>query len=103
QLAPKAAGKTIVEAEVLDPLWCSPLPPQRVEEMLRGRRIDAVHRRGKYLIVALEAERFLVMHLRMTGNLLWRPAMAGGPRKARAQTPYLRVRLVLDSGGELLF
>ena len=41
-----------------------------VEAELKGRRIESVGRRGKYLIVGLEGDRFLVMHLRMTGNLL---------------------------------
>ena len=36
----------------------------------RGRRIEALRRRGKYLIAELDGERYLVMHLRMTGNLL---------------------------------
>jgi formamidopyrimidine-DNA glycosylase len=105
QLAPKAASKTIVEAQVLDPRWCAPVPPGEVEEMLRGRRIETVHRRGKYLMMELDSERFLVMHLRMTGNLLWRafkPREHAG-RGSLEAIPHLRVRLVLDSGDEILF
>ena len=105
QLAPKAAGKTIVEAQVLDPRWCAPVPPGEVEEMLRGRRIETVGRRGKYLIMELDTERFLVMHLRMTGNLLWsafKPREPAG-RGSLEAIPHLRVRLVLDSGDEILF
>ncbi len=47
-----------------------PAPPAEVERALAGRRIDAVDRRGKYLLLRLYGDRTLAMHLRMTGNLL---------------------------------
>src|SRR5437867_4313175 len=95
QLAPKLAGSTIVDARVLDPLWCAPADPETVERALRGHRIERLGRRGKYLLLELEGERFLVMHLRMTGNLLWAKPDDGEP-------PYLRVRLLLEGGGRLI-
>jgi formamidopyrimidine-DNA glycosylase len=98
QLVPRVAGRTIVEAEVFDPLWCAPRASEDVEADLRGERISSLGRRGKYLLMELEDERFLVMHLRMTGNLLWVP----GPDDV-AGRPHLRVRLVLDDGNRLLF
>jgi formamidopyrimidine-DNA glycosylase len=98
QLAPRVAGRTIVDAQVLDPLWCAPRAPEEVEADLRGEPIVALGRRGKYLLLELADERFLVMHLRMTGNLLWvDPADDLEPR------PHLRVRLVLDDDHRLLF
>ena len=98
QLAPRVAGRTIVEAEVFDPLWCAPRAPEEVEIELRGERIRSLGRRGKYLVMELEGERFLVMHLRMTGNFLWVPEQDDEPGR-----PHLRVRLVLDDGNRLLF
>jgi formamidopyrimidine-DNA glycosylase len=98
QLAPLVAGRTIVEAEVLDPLWCAPRAPAEVERELRGRQVLSLGRRGKYLIAELEGERFLVIHLRMTGNLLWTSAEQDVPGRA-----HLRVRLLLDSSDRLLF
>jgi formamidopyrimidine-DNA glycosylase len=98
QLAPRVAGRTIVEAEVFDPLWCAPRAPEGVEIDLRGERIESLGRRGKYLVMALADERFLVMHLRMTGNLLWVPEDEDVPGRS-----HLRVRLVLDDGNRLLF
>jgi formamidopyrimidine-DNA glycosylase len=65
---------------------------------LRGERIAALGRRGKYLVMELEDGRFLLMHLRMTGNLLWVSADDDTPGR-----PYLRVRLMLDDGNRLLF
>jgi len=98
QLAPRVAGHTIVDAQVLDPLWCAPRDPEAVEHDLRGELIERLERRGKYLVLELEGERFLVMHLRMTGNLLW--VDEGDDEPGR---PHLRVRIVLDDGHRLLF
>jgi formamidopyrimidine-DNA glycosylase len=98
QLAPRVAGRTVVEAEVIDPLWCAPRSPEEVEIDLRGERIESLGRRGKYLLLELEDERFLVMHLRMTGNLLWVSEQDDLPGR-----PHLRVRLTLDDGNRLLF
>ena len=117
QLEPEVAGRTIEAAEVLDERWTRPELPRRVEKALAGRRIDAVGRRGKYLVVGLDDGRSLVMHLRMTGNLLVRPAGStevadlmetdrlGGPRlyESHPETRHLRARIVLDDGSELWF
>ena len=69
-------GRRIESAEVLDERWTRPGPAAATEEALPGRRIEAVARRGKYLIVRLDDGSALVMHLRMTGNLLL-PARSG--------------------------
>jgi len=98
QLAPRVAGRTIARARVFDPLWSAPVAPREVERKLRGRRIEALRRRGKYLIADLDEDRHLVMHLRMTGNLLW-----VAPEDDRPERPHLRVRLTLDDGHRLLF
>ena len=46
-----------------------------------GARIESVGRRGKYLVVEPRRRRALVMHLRMTGNLLVRAAGLDGGRR----------------------
>jgi formamidopyrimidine-DNA glycosylase len=98
QLEPKVVGRTIARAEVLDPLWCAPRAPADVESRLRGLQIRGLARRGKYLVAELQGDRFLVMHLRMTGNLLWAGPSDDGPEPA-----YLRFCLVLEHGERLLF
>ncbi|MGH2954846.1 MAG: bifunctional DNA-formamidopyrimidine glycosylase/DNA-(apurinic or apyrimidinic site) lyase, partial [Solirubrobacterales bacterium] len=117
QLEPAVVGRTIERAEVLDERWTRPVAPPEVEAALAGRRIEAVERRGKYLIVRLDDGAALVMHLRMTGNLLLRPPQSdsvadlmeterlGGPRlyEGSADVRYLRSRILLDDGAELLF
>jgi len=94
QLAPELAGRRLEALEVLDPRWCLPAHPGELADAVRGRRIERVGRRGKYLVVALEDEVALVMHLRMTGTLLLVPADEDVPGR-----PHLRVRLVLEPGG----
>jgi formamidopyrimidine-DNA glycosylase len=42
-------------------------------DLLRGQRIGRVHRRGKWIIVDLERNMHLVIHLGMTGQLTVRP------------------------------
>ena len=117
QLEPEVVGRTITEAEVLDERWTRPELPERVERALTGRAIRSVGRRGKYLVVGLDDGSALVMHLRMTGNLLIREPGAdaladlmntdrlGGPRlyESPPDARHLRARLVLDDGSELWF
>jgi formamidopyrimidine-DNA glycosylase len=102
QIESEIVGRTIKRAEVLDERWSRPEPPRAVEAALAGRRIESVGRRGKYLVVSLDDGSALVMHLRMTGNLLLRPHGAG----AFGDDPelrYLRARLTLDDRHELWF
>ena len=95
QLAPALEGRRIEAVAVLDPRWSDPAPPEAIEDALRGRRIEAVRRRGKYLILSLEDDVHLVMHLRMTGNLLL--------TEESEDPPHTRVAIGLDDGRRLLF
>jgi formamidopyrimidine-DNA glycosylase len=61
-----------------------------------GGRIESVERRGKYLVLRLDSGSMVVVHLRMTGALLHRPAHAPPDR-------FLRIVLSLDDGSELRF
>ncbi|MGI8945590.1 MAG: bifunctional DNA-formamidopyrimidine glycosylase/DNA-(apurinic or apyrimidinic site) lyase [Thermoleophilaceae bacterium] len=104
QLAPEMEGRAIRALEVLDPRWCEPAAPAALADAVRGRTIDRVVRRGKYLLVELEGEVALVMHLRMTGTLLLTDAegdQTGMP--VPPQRPHLRARTELDDGRWVLF
>jgi formamidopyrimidine-DNA glycosylase len=92
QLAPALEGRRLERMEVLDPRWCEPAPPSALEDAVRGRTIELLGRRGKYLILSLEDDVHLAMHLRMTGNLLLAHASDPDPK-------YLRVRFVLGPDG----
>jgi formamidopyrimidine-DNA glycosylase len=106
QLEPAVVGRTIDAVRVLDERWTRPEPPRALEAEVRGRRIEEVRRRGKYLIVDLEGDRHLVMHLRMTGNLLIAGrGRFGAPRlyESEPDARFLRAVLELDDGSELWF
>jgi formamidopyrimidine-DNA glycosylase len=94
QLAPHLEGRTIVEAQILDPRWTRPQPPAAVEAELRRAVVERVGRAGKYLVWSLSGERYLLMHLRMTGTLLFDPV---------APPPHSRVLLELDDGHLLVY
>ncbi len=50
QLAPLVEGRRLRRVEILDPRWSRPLDPRELADALRGRRIEALGRRGKYLV-----------------------------------------------------
>ena len=95
QLAPEVSGRRIDAAEILDERLVRPAAPAKIARGLEGRRIETVDRRGKYLLVRLEDDGVLALHLRMTGNVLVGPA-GSEPR-------HLRARFELDDGTEILF
>jgi formamidopyrimidine-DNA glycosylase len=117
QLAPELVGRRIERATVLDERLTRPEPARSVERVLDGRLVEAVERRGKYLLIVLDGGRTLAIHLRMTGNLLLREAgegmvadlmevePLGGPRlyEGSPQLRYARARFELDDGRELVF
>jgi formamidopyrimidine-DNA glycosylase len=73
-LAPHVEGRTLDAVEIRDPRWSRPLAPAELEDALRGRRVERLSRRGKYLVWELSDDVYLLMHLRMTGTLLLDPA-----------------------------
>jgi formamidopyrimidine-DNA glycosylase len=79
---------------------------------MRGAGIAGLGRRGKYLLLALDGARTLVMHLRMTGNLVLvdgeaRLDPSEGMRLYEGERStserHLRARFALDDGRELWF
>ena len=94
QLAPLVEGRVVERLDISDPRWCLPLAPEAIVDAVQGREVERLARRGKYLVWELEDDAFLLMHLRMTGTLLYDPPPG---------TPYERVRWVLGDGHELRF
>ena len=95
QIEPELVGRRIESMEVFDERLTRPVPPREVERAVTGRRIESVGRRGKYLMVRLEGGRWLVMHLRMTGNIVL--------REPRSDVRFLRAVIRLEGGTTLLF
>jgi len=112
QLEPEVAGRRIARLEVLDERWSRPVPPEELGAAVGGGTIEHLGRRGKYILMGLDGGRTLVMHLRMTGNLILREGEEMlDPSEGRrlyesersTEARHLRARFVLDDGRELWF
>ncbi|MCJ7547349.1 MAG: bifunctional DNA-formamidopyrimidine glycosylase/DNA-(apurinic or apyrimidinic site) lyase [Deltaproteobacteria bacterium] len=64
QLRHKIVGSEIAEMRIID-------PKLGIIEGLEGKTVRGIRRHGKTLAIELEENRALVLHLRMTGRLLW--------------------------------
>ena len=98
QLAPHLEGRTIVRAVIGDPRFTRPVAPADFAAGLAGARIERLGRRGKYLIWSLSGDRHLLVHLRMTGALLYEPP--GGPATWVA---HARSWFDLDDGHRIVY
>ena len=92
QLAPRVEGRRLERVEVLDARWCRPVAPAQLAAALAGRTVERLGRRGKYLVWEL-GEVFLLIHLRMTGTLLYDPV---------GLAVHARAHLDLDDGHRLV-
>lgn len=75
-LLPVLQGAVIARAEVNRPDLRWPLP-ERMAERLTARRITALRRRSKYLLVDLDSGETLLVHLGMSGRMLISGAQIG--------------------------
>jgi formamidopyrimidine-DNA glycosylase len=93
-LRPHLVGRTIVSCDVRFPTIVRHPEPARFAAELAGRRMEAVTRRGKYILHALDCGEdplLLVVHLGMTGQ--WRIVAAETP-----EPDHLHAVLDLDDG-----
>lgn len=68
-LATRIEGQSLARVRILNPFVLrTAVPPLSDAE---GRRVDAVQRLGKRIVVALAGERYLVVHLMIAGRLRW--------------------------------
>ena len=79
-LAELLPGRVVARAMVFDSPKSFPNAPSDVEQFLYGARVTAVRRRAKVLMIDLDTRYSLVVHLKMTGQLIFRGAQsfAGG-------------------------
>ncbi|HDQ99532.1 MAG TPA: bifunctional DNA-formamidopyrimidine glycosylase/DNA-(apurinic or apyrimidinic site) lyase, partial [candidate division WOR-3 bacterium] len=96
ELEPLLAGRRIAAVEVRRPDIVGWPGAGRFASGCQGRRIERVGRRGKYLIIGLDAGFELVIHLRLSGHLQVVPARAAVRR-------HERVRFRLSGGRALVF
>ena len=75
----RLAGATLQRVRLLTPFLLRSVDPPL--SALTGRRVVGLRRLGKRIVIALEAELFLVIHLMIAGRLQWRAAGAKPPGK----------------------
>ena len=95
-LEPLVVGRRLEQVTILDPRLTRPFDPARVAAELEGERVQALDRRGKYLVVRFESGRVLLIHLRMTGQLLH-----GEPLPDT--DAHLRAVVRLDDGSDVVY
>jgi formamidopyrimidine-DNA glycosylase len=96
-LRERVLGRTIVEVGSLD--WPRMAPNATLAQLMTtavGRTIVSVMRRGKYVIAGLSGEAFLLLHRKMSGNLVLR-------RCDSAIEKHTHLTVTFDDGARLDF
>jgi formamidopyrimidine-DNA glycosylase len=96
QLRETVPGRRITCVDVRWARAVQDMEPAAFVAAVTGRIVDAIGRRAKYLLLTLDDGQLLIVHRRMSGNLLLR--MAG-----QDEPPYVRVALDLDDGRRLYY
>lgn len=73
-LKPYILGKTLTETLVLNPGTIAGVDPETLRRRTMGKSLIALDRRGKFLVFVLSDGARIVIHLRMTGQLVIVPA-----------------------------
>ena len=95
-LAPHLIGRRIVGVDVLLPRQIALVTPEKFRTLCTGQEIKDVTRRGKYLLLQLISGNAVVIHLRMTGRLIYCPT-------GSLDDAYVRQVFHLDNGAALVF
>jgi formamidopyrimidine-DNA glycosylase len=77
RLAPLVVGRKLDRIRLANPFLLRSVSPAPAE--LEGRRVVRLARLGKRIVLALEPDLFIVLHLMIAGRLRWREAGAKMP------------------------
>jgi len=93
ELYSNVVGRRITSLTIDDP---KPVqnPLDEFTRGVSGQKIKELQRRGKYLIFSLSNGKYMIIHLRMTGAVLFNPGKVG---------KYARVLFGLDDDHEMVF
>jgi formamidopyrimidine-DNA glycosylase len=91
-----ALHKTLTEIDVLQSSLVERMPVQEFRQALRHKRMTDTARHGKYLLVNLDGQLWMVMHFGMTGGLCY--YRHGDPEPGRT-----RIRFSFENGYRLAY
>lgn len=95
-IRPDVVGKTIEKTEILlERLIKTDL--KEFKEKVTGSKITSVERRGKYILIYLDNQYILVVHLRMTGALIFFDA------NKEINESHGRIKFILNDGSVLVY
>ena len=94
ELAPHVIGRKFTGVSIYDSRPVQALTPNEFDQRLTGKTAVSLSRRGKYLIFNLSDGEHLIIHLRMTGALLWNPL---------SHEPCARAEFLFDDGSRLVY
>lgn len=105
-------GKTIKSLEIKTPKMVKPSTVAKIKKDLLGATITKTHRRAKVLILSLDTKKHLLIHLKMTGQLIFEPVktktliIGGHPQKGGLEglpNKYTRAVFTFRDGSILYF
>ncbi len=95
-LEKKLTGLTIVDVDINTPKIIRAPAPEEFTRSVKGCKITRLRRRGKYLLIYLSRDKVMIIHLRMTGRLVYAEPADPLPR-------HTHIIFQLSNGCELRF
>lgn len=95
KLRQEALGQTIVRARILRPRILGTQSVDEFERGVEGKRIEAIDRRAKHILIRCSNDAVIQVHLRMTGNLFAVPDVRFYPQETRAHFEFPEHRGIL--------
>ncbi|MFZ5517130.1 MAG: bifunctional DNA-formamidopyrimidine glycosylase/DNA-(apurinic or apyrimidinic site) lyase [Candidatus Zhuqueibacterota bacterium] len=96
QLRDKIVGQKIERVDILRASQWKQNDPAAMQRTLPGEKIAAIDRRAKFISIEFGSGNQLVLHLRMTGKLIWSPGKA-------LVDKFTRTIICFESGASMQF
>jgi formamidopyrimidine-DNA glycosylase len=110
ELSSVVLGKKIIRIDIEDSFKKKIYPDVRSFKRLVGKKIKAIERRGKILIFSFDDDNYMIVHLKMTGQLIFKQKKGafiygGHPLNLMGGMPnkFTRVSINFSTGEQLFF